>query len=142
MLDIGHFQWVNDTHGHPSGDAVLRQVADTLTRCFMRRDDFFARYGGEEFAIVLRILEIEFGELEEPIRITVSIGIARLLRGGTAAAWIEHSDRTLYRTKNGGLDQIELDPIDLDETSARSGLKTHASTLSSPLPLGVNRKFG
>ena len=78
MLDIDHFKWVNDTHGHPCGDAVLRQVADTLTRCFMRRDDFFARYGGEEFAIVLRNLEIEFGELEEPIRITVSIGICLL----------------------------------------------------------------
>ena len=90
MLDIGHFQWVNDTHGHPSGDAVLRQVADTLTRCFMRRDDFVSRYGGKEFASVLRDitlpftsdlaewsmtalrnLEIEYGEPKEPLRITV-----------------------------------------------------------------------
>jgi len=134
MLDIDHFKWVNDNHGHPCGDAVLRQVADTLTRCFMRRDDFVARYGGEEFAIVLRDielpvasdlaergmtalrnLEIEYGELEEPLRITVSMGIARLRQGETAASWIERSDRALYQAKDGGRDRIELDPIDLDE---------------------------
>ena len=99
MIDIDHFKWVNDTHGHPCGDAVLREVAQTLKRCFMRRDDFVARYGGEEFAIVLRDitlpvardvsergmagirnLEIPYPGLEEPLRITISMGIARLRR--------------------------------------------------------------
>lgn len=134
MVDLDHFKWVNDTHGHPCGDAVLRQVADALTRCFMRKDDFVARYGGEEFAIVLRDiplptardvaergmttvrnLEIRHGDLEEPIRVTASMGIARLRQGETSASWIERADRALYQAKDCGRDRIEVDPIDLDE---------------------------
>jgi len=134
MLDIDHFKWVNDTHGHPCGDQVLRETAETLMRCFKRKDDFIARYGGEEFAIVLRdldiqtaktvaergmgairILEIHRDGLPEPLRITVSMGIARLRAGETAASWIERADRALYQAKNGGRDRIEVDPIDLEE---------------------------
>lgn len=134
MIDIDHFKWVNDTHGHPCGDAVLREVAQTLKRCFMRRDDFVARYGGEEFAIVLRDitlpvardvsergmvgirnLEIPYPGLDEPLRITISMGIARLRQGETASSWIERADRALYQAKNAGRDRVEVDPIDLDE---------------------------
>ncbi|MBK7949348.1 MAG: GGDEF domain-containing protein [Deltaproteobacteria bacterium] len=134
MVDIDHFKWVNDNHGHPTGDLVLRETASTLTRCFKRKDDFLARYGGEEFAVVLRdlniataktvaeramgtirLLEIGREGLPEPIRITVSMGIARLRPGETAAAWIERADRALYQAKNGGRDRIEVDPIDLEE---------------------------
>jgi diguanylate cyclase len=134
MVDIDHFKWVNDTHGHPTGDHVLREMATTLTRCFKRKDDFVARYGGEEFAVVLRdlniataktvaeramgtirLLEIEREGLPEPIRVTVSMGIARLRAGETAAAWIERADRALYQAKHGGRDRIEVDPIDVEE---------------------------
>ncbi len=133
LLDIDHFKWVNDTHGHPAGDQVLRETAETLTRCFKRKDDFVARYGGEEFAVVLReldvktartvaergmgavrLLEVRREGLPEPLRITASMGIARLRPGETAAAWIERADRALYRAKNGGRDRIEVDPIDLE----------------------------
>ena len=74
-----------------------------------------ARYGGEEFAILLRgidlptatdvaersmatvrHLEIPYGDLVEPIRITASMGIARLRVGETAVSWIERADRALY----------------------------------------------
>lgn len=54
MIDIDHFKWVNDTHGHPAGDTVLREVANCLTNCFSRTEDFVARYGGEEFVVVLQ----------------------------------------------------------------------------------------
>jgi diguanylate cyclase (GGDEF)-like protein len=134
MIDIDHFKWVHDTHGHPCGDEVLKQFAGTLARCFMRRDDFVARYGGEEFAVVLRDidiptarevaergmmairdLEVLFGEVEEPIRMTASMGIAQLRTGETAAAWVERADRALYQAKQGGRDRIEIDPVELDE---------------------------
>jgi diguanylate cyclase len=133
MIDIDHFKWVNDTHGHRCGDEVLRQFASTLSRCFMRREDFLARYGGEEFVVVLRDiqtstavglaeramnairnLEIEFEGLEEPIRVTASMGLARLRVGEAASAWLERADRALYQAKNLGRDRIEVDPIDLD----------------------------
>ena len=134
MVDIDHFKWVNDNHGHPCGDAVLRHVGETLTRCFMRRDDFVARYGGEEFVIVLRDittpvaveiaergmvairnLEIPWEGLDEPIRITASMGLARLRSGEASASWIERADRALYQAKNGGRDRVEVDAIDLEE---------------------------
>jgi diguanylate cyclase (GGDEF)-like protein len=99
----------------------------------MRRDDFVARYGGEEFAMVLRDidlptardvaergmatlrgLETNNSDLAEPIRITASMGIARLRSGEVASSWIERADRARYQAKNGGRDRIEVDPIDLD----------------------------
>lgn len=134
LVDIDHFKWVNDTHGHPAGDQVLRETALTLNRCFKRKDDFVARYGGEEFVVVLRDIDIATAHtvaergmntirgldihregLPEPLRITVSMGIARLRPGETAASWIERADRALYQAKDGGRDRVALDPIDLEE---------------------------
>src|SRR6266480_1770986 len=52
LADIDHFKTINDTHGHPFGDAVLREVADRLERVVRNKGSAF-RYGGEEFAAVL-----------------------------------------------------------------------------------------
>ena len=52
MLDVDHFKVVNDTHGHPSGDYVLKELAVILTRS-VRESDVVARTGGEEFSVVL-----------------------------------------------------------------------------------------
>lgn len=132
MIDIDDFKWFNDTHGQPCGDEVLKQFAATLSRCFMRGHDFVARYGGEEFVIVLRELglpvatdvaergmnairnlEVYFAEMDQPLRMTTSMGIARLRLGETAKSWVERADRALYQAKNAGRDRIEVDPIDL-----------------------------
>ena len=53
MLDIDHFKKVNDTHGHPAGDAILRHFAAAV-QSQVRNEDIFCRYGGEEFALILR----------------------------------------------------------------------------------------
>lgn len=56
MVDLDHFKAVNDTHGHPAGDAVLRQLGDVLSRSF-RESDVVVRWGGEEFLIIARNVE-------------------------------------------------------------------------------------
>jgi diguanylate cyclase (GGDEF)-like protein len=52
MIDIDHFKRVNDTHGHPAGDVILRDIAGLLKKS-VRRMDTVARYGGEEFILIL-----------------------------------------------------------------------------------------
>lgn len=58
MVDIDHFKRVNDTHGHQTGDQVIRFVANELKDC-TRPDDVVARYGGEEFALLLPATTLE-----------------------------------------------------------------------------------
>lgn len=53
MIDIDNFKLLNDTYGHPYGDAVLRRVAALLKQCLRKEGDFVARYGGEEFVVLL-----------------------------------------------------------------------------------------
>ncbi|MCG8590257.1 MAG: GGDEF domain-containing protein [Proteobacteria bacterium] len=125
MIDVDHFKWVNDTHGHPRGDEVLRQVSRALTRTFLRRDDFVARYGGEEFAVVLRegsleaasmlaeralyaVREAEVGAGDETLRVTVSIGLAALRPGDGVPEWVERADQALYEAKGAGRDRVAV----------------------------------
>ncbi|HTD29302.1 MAG TPA: diguanylate cyclase, partial [Xanthomonadaceae bacterium] len=93
-LDIDHFKWVNDAHGHAAGDLVLQQVAQAISRA-VRPGDLVARIGGEEFAVVLpgtqsddafvvaerirssiEAMRIQTGETL--IAVTTSIGVASL----------------------------------------------------------------
>ncbi len=53
MIDIDHFKWVNDTYGHPTGDDVIRTVAERFGQQ-IRKTDVLGRYGGEEFAVLLQ----------------------------------------------------------------------------------------
>jgi diguanylate cyclase len=118
MLDIDHFKAINDRHGHPAGDAVLRGVAQIL-RDTLREEDLPGRYGGEEFGVVLpntsaagaavaaeRVrARIEAAVLERRagIRATASIGFAELgPQDADCAAWIARADRALYAAKAAG----------------------------------------
>lgn len=121
LLDLDHFKEVNDTHGHPCGDAVLREVAAVIRRK-VRKTDVVARYGGEEFAVILplchqstalevadRIREaVEEADLEtesdgQPRHITVSVGICT---GPENAAdheeLVRRADDAMYASKRDG----------------------------------------
>lgn len=119
MVDVDHFKRVNDRHGHPVGDDVLRNVARVLAQC-MRANDCLIRYGGEEFLAILlvdheaaleqvahRMLEaVRQAQLEgadhQPIALTVSIGLARVLPGEAMEAAIKRADDALLAGKAGG----------------------------------------
>lgn len=125
ILDIDHFKRVNDTHGHPAGDEVIRRVAD-MARLLMREVDLVGRLGGEEFLIAfpdcsaeqamaacerlregiaaLPILLPESGAL----RITLSSGLATLADDDDRTRFIARADEALYAAKQGGRNQVRL----------------------------------
>jgi len=120
-LDIDHFKRVNDTYGHPMGDRVLRQLADLL-HVGLRRADLPARVGGEEFAVVLTqgeakpevvaeklrqsVERFAFGEGDEPLRVTISIGCAVARPGEPAEALFKRADLALYEAKHKGRNRV------------------------------------
>jgi len=124
MLDVDDFKRLNDTEGHPRGDAVLQAVARIL-RSFARSTDLVARYGGEEFAIIVveagREQAVALAERirsavkrmsvveEQPLRerLTVSQGVAAYPENGdTAQALIAAADQALNRAKQMGKDTV------------------------------------
>ncbi|MCA3238331.1 MAG: DUF484 family protein [Curvibacter sp.] len=130
ILDVDHFKRINDTYGHPAGDAVLRYVA-RLIRAQLRGSDVVARYGGEEFVLLLpatalpaaleiaeRIRRVIAAQsmpvaASEPLRITVSLGAALLQTGDAkdaaalAAELVERADQALYAAKQGGRNRVQ-----------------------------------
>jgi diguanylate cyclase (GGDEF)-like protein len=124
-LDIDHFKDVNDTHGHPVGDAVLGQLAAVL-RDTLRRADLAARVGGEEFAVVLSrggdgpesvgeklraaVERATFGEPGKPLKITVSVGCAEAKPSESPAELFKRADLALYEAKNSGRNRVVSAP--------------------------------
>lgn len=120
MIDIDRFKWINDTHGHPVGDAVLREVARRLAE-EVRSVDRVARFGGEEFAVVLMeaggeaafemarrvcaAIEREPVLVNEtlPLNVTVSAGAASLPEDArTGESLVAAADKALYAAKGAG----------------------------------------
>ena len=127
LCDIDDFKQVNDSHGHPAGDAVLVRVA-ALLREAARASDLVARYGGEEFVLLLpNCDEAAASRFAERVRaavadalsthgtssiaVTLSIGIA-VGRGGDLQleALYRRADRALYAAKRGGRNQVRSAP--------------------------------
>jgi len=119
MIDIDYFKRVNDDFGHPIGDVVLKEVADTLRECVRKSDRVF-RYGGEEFAIILPHTGLDKARgLAERIRqtiekmcfigglnITISIGIGQHNDGLTPGDLVKKADEGLYLAKNRGRNRV------------------------------------
>jgi two-component system cell cycle response regulator len=121
LLDIDHFKHINDAHGHPTGDLVLRAFADHL-RTHVRAGDIAGRWGGEEFLVILPRTDLA-GALEvaerirtttaaalsaaagQDISVTVSGGCA-LGPGDSAEAVVKLADNCLYQAKLAGRDRI------------------------------------
>ena len=125
MLDIDHFKQINDSLGHPAGDAVIQALAGLCSES-IRTMDAVGRLGGEEFAILLPAtggpgalelaerLRIRVAAHAVPwegttIRFTVSIGVAqRDTHSADFAALIGSADQALYRAKNTGRNRVVL----------------------------------
>ncbi len=124
IIDIDFFKKFNDTFGHQSGDAVLRQVAQTLKKN-VRATDIVCRYGGEEMSIILpntgkdealstaqkiceRVANRKFklsGDRET--NVTISLGVSTFpFDGNSASAIIEEADKRLYNAKHNGRNQV------------------------------------
>jgi diguanylate cyclase (GGDEF)-like protein len=123
MADLDLFKQINDTHGHSVGDEVLRTFA-TLSKSWIRSQDFVARMGGEEFAFLLpETSESEALALAErlrasvesmrvkdlPLRVTISIGISEVRPDETTVeAALSRADRALYAAKRMGRNCVML----------------------------------
>lgn len=126
LLDIDHFKRVNDTHGHPAGDAVLREVARRLTR-EVRSVDRLVRFGGEEFAVLVmegnrqvalsaaqRLCaavrrEPMFAKETLPLNITISAGLAVMPEDARSGdELVAAADKALYAAKAAGRDRVAM----------------------------------
>lgn len=120
LLDLDHFKRINDSYGHPAGDAVLQHTARVI-RESLRETDTAGRLGGEEFGILLPRTNLEDARMlanrlidklaaspartdKGDISITVSIGIA-MLAGASAKQAFCRADEALYAAKAGGRNQ-------------------------------------
>lgn len=124
MIDIDFFKKFNDTYGHQSGDAVLRQVAQILKKN-VRSSDIVCRYGGEEMSIILTNTNYDEALItaqkicnavsENPlklvngndVKVTISLGVSTYPQNGeTTADMIKFADECLYKAKENGRNQV------------------------------------
>lgn len=122
VIDIDLFKRINDTYGHKAGDRVLQLVAREL-QGRLRATDFIARIGGEEFALLLpetsmseavTVVDKLRGYVEKlpfhfggnPVSITLSSGLAQLVRGDSEDEAFDRADQALYRAKATGRNRV------------------------------------
>jgi two-component system cell cycle response regulator len=136
LLDLDHFKAVNDTNGHAAGDAVLKGVANVLTRV-ARKSDVVARWGGEEFVVALpqtgeagaRVAgeRVRRGIAEatyalpsgEALRMTASVGVSSAESPWALESIVGAADAAMYSAKSRGRNRVEALPADALPLSAR-----------------------
>lgn len=119
IMDIDNFKSVNDLHGHPYGDHVLR-VFGTAVSASIRRKDIACRYGGDEFCVLLtdcdmegahEVIEriqtfIQNNQKNEKMTLTCSFGIATAIPGEDLRDLLSRADQALYQAKRNGKNQV------------------------------------
>lgn len=123
LIDIDHFKQINDTHGHPAGDAVLKHVARVIQD--EMRDSFcVARYGGEEFAVLMlasaedtslaldrlreKLSKVEITHDGKQILVTLSAGASQIVPDEKIGKLVRKADEALYAAKVGGRNRVYL----------------------------------
>ena len=124
VFDIDHFKQINDSHGHQAGDRVIKVIGNSIAKR-LREVDFFCRYGGEEFVALLpetssdnalillekirtAIAAAAFHYKEQPLKISISIGVTQFQAGDTLEAAFDRADQALYAAKAGGRNATRL----------------------------------
>ncbi len=124
LFDLDHFKRVNDSYGHPTGDAVLRHVTALVARK-LRPEDIFARVGGEEFAVIIRGQNLRrlardaerlrvavstspahFSGQQIPVSISVGCVTSDCAPEPTEQALVDLADQRLYRAKQAGRNRV------------------------------------
>jgi diguanylate cyclase (GGDEF)-like protein/PAS domain S-box-containing protein len=138
LFDLDHFKEINDTSGHPAGDALLRLVAEDL-RARARKSDTVARLGGDEFAMLMpntdaygaaavarqineRLAQVPFVYGERRYRTGASIGIALLPQHGSdSEELLAHADLAMYEAKRAGRSCFRMFAHEHEDTGALEG---------------------
>ncbi|HEX7718632.1 MAG TPA: GGDEF domain-containing protein, partial [Woeseiaceae bacterium] len=141
-LDIDHFKEINDTHGHPVGDALLVEVSRRISHC-VRKNDIFGRIGGDEFLVILngfagadsvpamaaKMLDCFAEPLADLPPVSISIGVALVPdHADSVYSWMKKSDDALYSAKRSGRNRwMMYDPAEVandEEDNGGSGTAT------------------
>jgi two-component system cell cycle response regulator len=129
VIDADRFKSLNDTHGHPAGDLVLRKIS-TILRDSIRQSDTVGRYGGEEFVVILPETDIEAAQRKleslrelvastpialaargEKIQVTISAGLASFPQDGEDAAELfALADERMFQAKKEGRNRVVAGP--------------------------------
>lgn len=118
LIDIDFFKSINDTHGHDTGDGVLKAMSRQLQKN-IREIDTLARIGGEEFAIILPNCDVDATVIaaerqrkaienmpEIPFKITASFGVTAILPGDNKTTIYQRADNALYQSKENGRNKV------------------------------------
>ena len=145
MMDVDHFKRINDTYGHPAGDAVLSALG-RICRDRLRPTDMVARAGGEEFVLILPQTSLDGGVVAAErlrsaiantniacdggisLRLTVSLGVATLQANTSVQMLISQADQALYAAKQGGRNRTEA----VDDSGDLRAPDTHSRCEREP----------
>ncbi len=125
MIDLNKLKVINDSYGHPVGDAAIRSVGKALWSVFLRQSDVLCRYGGDEFAVILHGCDVQVAQtlakrLIEAVRtlplpspkmefaLGASVGVAQLESGEDVTQWVDRADRAMYQAKKSAMGGVKL----------------------------------